>query len=162
MESAIGGRFAAAEGDADMPLIARKPFTESSEIDMTAMIDLVFMMNIFFLVTTLTQTLAEVDLPVAKRAVAADLEKSVIITLIAAGPRQAAVYLGDGAKGQPLTDQMQDQAIREAVEQGFAQGKNTVLIKAEKAVLHRDVNRVATVAASVEGVKLNLAVAERD
>ena len=58
------------------------------------------------------------------------------------------------------TPEEQDDRIRQAVEQGLLTGKNSVLIKAEKGVRHRDVSRVAAAAGAVEGVSLNLAVME--
>ena len=160
-DSSLSTRKFAADPDDDGPIIARKPWAQSADFDMTAMIDLVFMMNIFFLVTSLTNAMAEVDLPAAKRAVAADAKASVVITLIAEG-KQRGVYIGDGAVGEPLADRDQDEAVRTAIEQGLAAGKSTVLIKAEKQALYRDVNRVAAVASAIEGVKLNMAVTERD
>ena len=47
-------------------LIARRPDSEPPEFDITAMVDLVFMMNIYFLVTFVTVALGELNLPAAK------------------------------------------------------------------------------------------------
>ena len=50
----------------DNPLVKRRPIHDEAKFDITAMIDLVFMMNIFFLVTSVTAALAEIDLPAAR------------------------------------------------------------------------------------------------
>lgn len=42
------------EADADGPLVTHRPLRDDAKFDITAMIDLVFMMNIYFLVTTVT------------------------------------------------------------------------------------------------------------
>src|SRR5947199_6231386 len=103
------------------------------EFDITAMVDLVFMMNIYFLVTFVTAALGEINLPAANHAVPLDSDKAVILTVLA-GPdwRTVFVYLGDGKKGTPLVEP-DDQAnqIASLVDRGAATGKNAVLIKAE-------------------------------
>ena len=42
-------------------LIARRPDSETPEFDITAMVDLVFMMNIYFLVTFVTVAMGEIN-----------------------------------------------------------------------------------------------------
>ena len=68
-----------------------------AEFDITAMIDLVFMMNIYFLVTFITAALGEINLPAANHAVPLDADKATVITVLA-GPdwKTVFVYLGDG------------------------------------------------------------------
>ena len=47
-------------------LVPHKPLVDDARFDVTAMVDLVFMMNIFFLVTWVETALAEIDLPTAR------------------------------------------------------------------------------------------------
>ena len=133
------------------------------EFDITAMVDLVFMMNIFFLVTFVTAALGEINLPAANHAVALDSEKATVITVLA-GPdwKTVFVYLGDGKKGTPIAE-ADDQAtqIANLVEREAAQGKDAVLIKAEKGIRLREIKRIAN-AASREGMKLHIAIMEKD
>ena len=68
------------------PLFAEKAPEQDATVDMTAMIDLVFMLNIFFLVTSIVASLAEIDLPAARHVVAADLETSVVFTVLVDRP----------------------------------------------------------------------------
>jgi biopolymer transport protein ExbD len=144
-------------------LIARRPDFETPEFDITAMVDLVFMMNIYFLVTFVTVAMGELNLPAATHVTALDAESAVILTLTRSlDGKSASLYLGDGPKGEAITDPaQQEQRVQAAVEQGVAEGKKSVLLKAEKKVRLADLFRVAT-AASVEGAKFNVAVMEKD
>lgn len=144
-------------------LIARRPDSEMPEFDITAMVDLVFMMNIYFLVTFVTVAMGELNLPAATHVTALDAESAVILTITRTlDGKSVVVYLGDGAKGEAITDvSLQEQRVQSAVEKGVAEGKKAVLLKAEKKVRLADLFRVAT-AASVEGAKLNIAVMEKD
>ena len=145
-------------------LAERKPLFESAEFDITAMVDLVFMMNIFFLVTWVGASLAEIDLPAARHCMAADTDMAVIVTVTESGNRQGpSVVIGENAKGRALTDPAEiEQMVRAEVEKGVRSGKDTVLIKAEKRLRVRDVASVASAAGGVEGVKLRLAVMEKE
>ena len=80
----------------------------------------------------------------------------------AATANSVVVHLGDGTTAKPIYD-AEDQAaqIAAAVEAGAAQGKTAVLIKAEKAIRLREINRLAA-AATREGVTLHIAVTEKD
>ena len=148
------------EGDSFVPRLQQR---ETPEFDITAMVDLVFMMNIYFLVTFVTVALSGVDLPSASHASPLDAESSVVLTVEGGGGEPVVVYLGDREKGERIADaDRQEERIRAAVEQGLAEGKTEVLLKAEKKLRLGDLFRVASAASAVEGVKLNVAVMEKD
>ena len=142
-------------------LIGRKPIEETPEFDITAMVDLVFMMNIYFLVTFVTVALAEVDLPTATHVAPLDGDSAVVITIVGDSEQPATVYIGEREKGERIgnRDQIADR-VRAAVEEGAAAGKTEVLLKAEKQVRLADLFRVSAAASGVEGMKLNVAVME--
>jgi biopolymer transport protein ExbD len=147
----------------DEPLVPPRPPAEDAHFDITPMVDLVFMMNIFFLVTWVTATLAEVDLPAARHCTAADPETSVIFTVVAGENRKATVYLGDLRESKQVDDNAQfEERIRQAVEEGKGHGKNTVLVKAEKNVVLREIVRLSSAAMVIEGMNLKLAVLEKE
>src|SRR3954466_14151422 len=154
--------FSLGESGSDA-LFSRRLDPEPPEFDITAMVDLVFMMNIYFLVTFVTVAMGELTLPTAKHVAALDADSAVIFTIARTlDGKSITVYLGDGQKGEPITDSaQQEKRVQEAVEQGKVAGKTEVLLKAEKKVRLSDLFRVAT-AASVEGIKLHVAVVERD
>jgi biopolymer transport protein ExbD len=144
-------------------LFARRPDSEMPEFDITAMVDLVFMMNIYFLVTFVTVALGEMNLPAATHVSALDADTAVIFTLARSlDGKSVTLYVGNGAKTEPINDAaQQEQRVQAAVEQGAAEGKNAVLLKAEKKVRLADLFRIAT-AATAEGMKLNVAVMEKE
>ncbi|NLY03182.1 MAG: hypothetical protein GXY83_44605 [Rhodopirellula sp.] len=149
------------------PVKFRRPTVESADLDITPMIDMTFLLLIFFLVASTPDTQIQVDLPPARYGTGVSEQSSVVITVADRGAGlPAAVYLADGKVGDPLPDdpKLQEAAILQAVEDGYlgGQGKSNVLVKAEKGVRHREVSRVASAASQVEGIKLHLAVMEMD
>jgi biopolymer transport protein ExbD len=152
-------------GDGDSgALLRRAMHHETPEFDVTAMVDLVFMMNIYFLVTFVTVAMSGIDLPVATHAAPLDAENAVVLTVVR-GPagRGVVVYVGDNQEGVPLADPArQSEQIQQAVEEGIAASKTEVLLKAEKGVRLGDLFRVSSAASAVEGMKLNVAVMERE
>src|SRR5947208_11997619 len=149
-----------APGEGLFPRLHRHP---DAEFDVTAMVDLVFMMNIYFLVTFITVALGEINLPAAAHAAPLDRDTATVVTVLA-GPdwRTVFVYLGDGKKGTPISEP-DDQATQIAndVERAAAQGKTAVLIKAEKGIRLREIKRIAAAAAH-EGVTLHIAIIEKE
>lgn len=147
-------------------LVPRKRVSEDAHFDITAMVDLVFMMNIFFLVTWVGAALAEIDLPTARHCVPADLEACITVTVVAdANTETPLVYLGDARlSARPVDSTELEELIHGAVEKGKIESppKDTLLIKAHKHVRLRDIARVASTVTGVEGTKLNLAVVEKE
>lgn len=152
-----------ADGD-DEPLLRKHTLRDEAKFDITALIDLVFMMNIYFLVVTITAALAEMDLPTARRCASVDLDSSVIVSILQDSRRpEGTVYLGDGPSGEPLRDpETQRREVLRAVEAGMREDRRFVVIKAEKNIRLRDVVRVAGAAAAVPGAELQLAVIEAE
>jgi biopolymer transport protein ExbD len=150
-------------GDELRPLIARKQTHDEAEFDITAMVDPVLMMNIYFLVAFLTAAAAEINLPTASHVAALDADTAITLTVMGTlDGKGAQVYLGDGTKGQAITDpEEQTDRVRKAAEEAVAAGKKAVLIKAEKKVRLKDLFRIST-AAAIEGIKLNVGVTEGD
>jgi biopolymer transport protein ExbD len=148
----------------DNPLVPRRPAHDEAKFDITAMIDLVFMMNIFFLVTTVTAALAEIDLPAARHCAPADRDTSVLLTIMAGPDRGPGLLsIDEGPQDLSLADiDVHEPKIRAAVEAGVRANKNTVLIKAEKKVRLKDVSRVGAIAVAVPGTELKLAVFEKE
>ena len=144
-------------------VLPRRPVSDSADMDITPMIDITFLLLIFFLVCSTASPQGAVELPPARHGSGVSDRTSVVLTVVnrgSSGP--ALVYVADGRKGSPLPDDQDLQAteIANAVEQGLQEGKSTVLIKAEKGVKHGDVWRVETAVGRVEGVKLHVAVLE--
>jgi biopolymer transport protein ExbD len=143
--------------------IPRRSLASDSDFDITAMIDLVFMMNIFFLVTSLTKSMTEVDLPQATYCRPANETDCVVITIRTGNdPENPAVFLGGEGAENAITDpQQQGELIQAAVEDGVREKKDKILIKAEKNIQVRHVVRISSLA-SAEGMQPMFAVMETD
>jgi biopolymer transport protein ExbD len=163
----MSGHAGTAHGAFDDPLsqglVSRRHKKDDAEFDITAMIDLVFMMNIYFLVTFLGVASGDLALPSANHGRPLDAAKAIPISIVAGKDFGSVdVYLGDGKKGTAITDSVeQEERIAAAVEAGTAAGKSAVILKAEKNVRLREIKRIS-IAAAHEGVTLHMAVMEKD
>jgi len=157
-----GVNLGGAPGGGDT-LLARRPLEDDAEFDITAMIDLVFMMNIYFLVSFLTAAMGDIAQPTAKHVAALDPDTAVRITVLGSlDGESVSVYLGNGKEGEEIKDpEQQESKVREYVEKALAEGKTNVLIKAEAKVQEGQVNRIS-LAAAIEGMKLHAGVTEID
>jgi biopolymer transport protein ExbD len=133
------------------------------EFDITAMVDLVFLMNLYFLVTFITVAMGEMALPAADHASPLDADTAVVLSLVRSLDGQSVtVFLGDGEKGEAITDQAQQaERVQAAIEDGVAAGKKAVLLKAESKVRLADLFRISTMFAGRD-LQLHVAVLERD
>lgn len=140
----------------------KRKAVEDPEFDVTAMVDLVSLMNIYFLVAWVMAMQNEVDLPAAKNVVAGDPDASVIV-LVKQGEQRLEVKIGEDNENEPLTDRAEIlKQVEAAVKAGSKERKDTLLLKAEKAVAMKDISFIAGAAAAAEGIKLRLAVLEKD
>lgn len=149
--------------DDEEPLLPSRGPRDEARFDITAMIDLVFMLNIFFLVTTVAAAVSEMDLPVVRNTVATDTDTAVVVALTRGEDGTTALYLGEQPdRGGIIDPDEQTRRVREAVEEGRRADKRVVLVKAERAVKLRDVQRVGSAATEVPGVELRMAVIEKE
>ena len=137
------------------------------EMDITPMIDIVFLLLIFFLVASKLESQASVDLPQARHGAPVSAKNSVILMVSKAAGDRVVVTTGHGDVLPPADLVAQEAEITDYVEAGlngtppFAAAKDNVLIKAERLVKHRDVSRVAKAAGRArEGQELHIAVME--
>ena len=86
------------------PLVARLALADDAHFDLTAMVDLVFMMNIFFLVTWAYANLAELDLPVARHGRAVHADTTVVVAVTGKAGQRAEVHLGEAQAGEVVAD----------------------------------------------------------
>ena len=161
--SGLGGLGGLGGGGLGGSLLSSTKKHDESEhsFDVTAMVDVVSLMNIYFLVTFVGAAMGLFDLPPAKHCKALDPDKATILTVLRGTGDAIEVYFGDGKKGPPVeSPDEQEQRIEEAVRTAVASGKPDVLFKADKLIRLRDMRRLAR-AASQEGATLHFAVEER-
>ncbi len=153
----------AAEDDSEpesfMPL---RPQSNDDEIDITPMIDIVFLLLIFFIVSSKMNAEQAVDLPKARHGGVIAGKESVIILMKRGTGDQAEVLKSDGTKF-PADLEQQNIEIAEYVQKGLDSGKKHVVIKAEGSVRHGEINRVTgAISESLnEGELINIAVMEQ-
>jgi biopolymer transport protein ExbD len=141
---------------------------EDTEMDITPMIDITFLLLIFFLVASKMDEGANIPLPPAEYGVAVPSRNSVVVTVDAADPdAPPKVYKGNAISESEQVDasdlKAMEEAIEEYVQEEMAKDtqKQFVLIKAAENAKHRDVSRVARAVGRVEDVQqLHVAVLE--
>lgn len=149
--------------EVDEPLVAVRHKGDHANFDITAMIDLVFMLNIFFMVTTVAVAMAEMDLPVVRHCIPTDATTAVIVMLQSGNGSETIVHLGDTPDGAGMTEpDEQIRRVRELIEEGMRSDKRILLLKAERSVKLRDVQRIGAVVRDVPGAELRLAVIEKE
>jgi biopolymer transport protein ExbD len=150
--------------DGDAPLLPRRKLAGDAEADMTPMIDMTFLLLIFFIVTQSQAQKNPVELPVARHGIGVSQSHATVLVISEAqGNAPAHVYLGDSLETRlPDAIETQEAAVRDYVAKGLIDDRKNVLIKAGRRVHHRDVARVAAAAGQVEGVTINLAVLEEE
>lgn len=129
--------------------------------DITPMIDIVFLLLIFFMVCSTLDRKNPVVLPMAEHGTVLSQRNATVITVDGEKGR-VVVYLGDGTANEPLTGNwtVQEQAVVKAVENGLHDGKTAVLLKAAGRLPHGEVAKIETAIVSVPGVTIHLAVTE--
>lgn len=138
---------------------------EDDDIDITPMIDVTFLMLIFFLVASTPDQQTAIELPEALHGKAVSQLESVVFTVAEGGLGPAPVYEADGKIPEfELSSDVETQAqqIRDAVAKGFEENKTDVVIKADRGVAYRHVARVISHVSEAQGVKLHLAVLDTE
>jgi biopolymer transport protein ExbD len=149
------------------PVLARRRKLEEADMDITPMIDMTFLLLIFFLVTSKMGPKAGIELPPAKHGAAA-VEKNNVILTIGPGDPIARVYRGEStdaqdafASGNAEEQENQVVAFIEAELSKSGGGKKSVLIQAEKGLKHREVARIAKAAGRANVEELYVGIIEK-
>lgn len=141
-------------------------FVCDSETDFTPMIDMVFLLLIFFLVASKIDQSTSVKLPPVRRGVSIAQENAIIVIVKKGAGGTVVVARRDGT---PFSSDLQTQEneIAAYVEAGlsgsppFERPMDSVILKAEGSVKEGDVNRVAeAIGRAADTPVLNYAVVE--
>jgi len=152
-----------ADDEDEAPLLARRPIVDDDEMDITPMIDITFLLLIFFVVCSIAGDQSSIELAKATHGKGVIEKESLVITVASGGVDAAPVYLADGTQGAPLggdADQVREQIEAAVLKAQAEEQKRNVLIKADRHVSHRDVARVIQAASRVADIKIHLAVLE--
>jgi biopolymer transport protein ExbD len=121
---------------------------DDTEMDITPMIDITFLLLIFFLVASKMEESADVSLPPARYGIAASNKESIIVIIKKSGTDSVRVSDFDGNAFSDDVEQ-QEKDISDYVGKGlrgespFFGAKTKVMLKAETGVKHGDVARVS-------------------
>ena len=143
-----------------MPNISqRKKPQFDNEIEIAPLIDMVFLLLIFFIVTSTMERQSSIDLPRTEYGVAVSERNATTISVEGKGAN-IHVYLGDNIGGVLLPDltQPQEAAIAQAVEAGYLEGKTSLVIKADRDVHTGEISRIIKAATNAVG-ELNVSMA---
>lgn len=129
-----------------------------ADLDITPMIDVTFLLLIFFMVTSTMKPSGDLDMPSAVHGTGVDTTTSTFITIKAPEVQGGApqILLGQGGDSQEATLE----EVRPYVEAGLPD-KTYLIIKAEREVPHGFVNKVGQQVADLEGLQFFLAVQEK-
>jgi biopolymer transport protein TolR len=141
-------------GDGLLPRRSKPP---EADIDITPMIDCVFLLLIFFMVSSTMRGTPDLDVPVANHSTGVDSRGAVIVTIRnpLAGDPAPRLLLGDG--GGPEATPAE---LKQYVEDAVRSGRTNLVLKAEGDVPHGVVDEVGQLIRGVTGVKLFLGVRE--
>jgi len=123
-----------------------------ADLDITPMIDCVFLLLIFFMVSSTMRSNADHNVPAAEHGVGVDA-RGVITVRIEGSEPQPRILLNDR---ESTLDE-----VRGFVEAGLQRGHSLVVIKADREVAHGFVQQVARAVDSVEGVKFSIGVQDK-
>lgn len=128
---------------------------EEADLDITPMIDVTFLLLIFFMVSSTMQSSKDLDLPIAKHGVGVDTKASATITVKApeGGGETPVILLGDGSGPEGTVDEIADFVAQEQA--------TRVIIKADREVPHGFVQQVTKAVAELEDVEFYIGVREK-
>ena len=134
----------------------KKKKNEDADLDITPMIDVVFLLLIFFMVTSTMDDQKTANVPPVEHGVGVDTNKATIVSVVAdeAGGT-GRVILGDDPGGEEIVNL---DLVRRHVQAGFNEGKELVIIKAERDVKEGRVQEVLKVLADIDGLKFAIGV----
>lgn len=134
---------------------SRPRVSEGADLDITPMIDVTFLLLIFFMVASTMQAQTDLNVPAAKHGegVPADTSTEIIVLAPQSATETPRILLGDLKGPEGTVDD-----VRRFVEEGLRQGKTEVVVKADRDVPSGFVQRVLKAISEVEGVQFSIGV----
>jgi len=141
---------------------------EETEMDITPMIDITFLLLIFFIVATKISTNKDVQLPPAQHGINVAQKDSIVLSVSESDAGVVTVTGGVGGGDVTRLDASSPEAQEQAVTQFVADSlklsgiRPQVILMADRHVKHRIVSAVANAAAEAGEISLFVAVLEED
>lgn len=145
-------------GDGGDQIFAKTNRTKSdAAIDVTPLIDVVFFLLVFFMITSNFENTRQNDVPPARHGVDVDNDTAIVLTINRPENPDAdpVIILSDGKTPGTLDD------IKADVEKQVAEGKTRVILKADRDVVNGVTMEVMRRANEVEGVQFYFEVRDK-
>ena len=152
------------EDSEDAPAFSRRRKRDTGDLDITPMIDVTFLLLIFFMVTSTMKPPVDADVPPARYGVGEDAAEAIVISLIGGADAAAEPLVKlPGEAAVPLSDVRSSDAVFKLVAATVAEtpARNRVLLNADRDLPHGPVREVSQMIGKVEGVRLFLGVQDR-
>ena len=135
----------------------RKRSVPEAELDITPMIDVVFLLLIFFMVTSTMQPSADLEIPAAKHGIGLETDKTTVIIVRNPGSEGEVpvIVLENG-------NEISLEEVTSEIQQLMQNNISQVIIKADGRVTLGFVQEVIKAVTSVEGVGFSLAVRDKN
>ena len=137
---------------------SRKRSEYDAELDITPMIDVTFLLLIFFMVTSTMQPNEALDIPTSVHGLGVEANSAILITISAGDPPLINLVEDKNHTEDPET-------VGPYVQSRMQQGRKHVIIKAERLVRHGFVQKVTREANAVikefEGARFSIAVEDK-
>ncbi|HUG91735.1 MAG TPA: biopolymer transporter ExbD [Planctomycetaceae bacterium] len=153
--------------DDDAPAIGGPKRKSEADLDITPMIDVTFLLLIFFMVTSTMQQSQE-NLPVAEHGVGVQSRETFVVSILAprslGSPPTVRVAGGEelsGTGGPTDLDEGRHERIRELVGGARQEGKSRVIIRADRDVPYGFIDKVMRAVSEVEGMAFSFEVKDR-
>ena len=135
--------------------MAKRKKPEEAELDITPMIDVTFLLLIFFMVASKMDPQKTANTPPAVHGVGVTADAAIIISVLAdPGGGKSRVILGDG-DGEEAPNM---ELVKQYVAAGQADGKEHVIIKADRDCKEGEVQDVMQALVDFEGMKFAVGV----
>lgn len=156
--------FSESESDDDEPSLGhRRRKLDVTDLDITPMIDVTFLLLIFFMVTSTMKEPATADIPPARFGVGTDSTEATIITVLPPDDAGEVQVRFPDASLHSLADLRKDGALAELVQAAATADppRLNVVINADRDLPHGVVREVSKLIGSVEGVRYFLGVQDK-
>jgi biopolymer transport protein ExbD len=158
-DTIVDANLNAQDVDDVLPVVMPKRPPMDDEMDITPMIDMTFLLLIFFILTSKMTAEPTYPLPAAKNGNAVAVKKCVVITVRSGSGDTAIVSRADGTV---FSDDPEQQAaeLGEYIQLGLNTQKSEVLVRAEGAVRNGEISRLKDVISEAleEGQMINFGV----
>ncbi|MEX0701944.1 MAG: biopolymer transporter ExbD [Planctomycetales bacterium] len=139
---------------------------QDADLDITPMIDVTFLLLIFFMVTSTMQGTPDLDVPPARYGTGTALKDSLVVRIVAAGAEgsdrpiiQIPRTNADGGDATVQDANLDD--VTRAVGEAVQGSRPNVIIKADREVPHGFVQQVVRAVTAVEGAKFLIGVRDK-